>query len=141
MSRGARLSVCDVGGSGGANRLDDYRGLMTAARVASIHIYPVKGEAGQELSVADVEGEGLAGDRRKRAPVQLVAAEDVDEDTRANFIVTMPADALQGAVGSALRLGVVELEVDAVPGGCPGVYARVRTPGKVSVGDPVEIIG
>jgi uncharacterized protein YcbX len=111
---------------------------MTGALVASIHVYPVKGEAGQELSVADVESEGLAGDRRKRAPVQLVAAEDVDEDTRANFVVTMTRDALQAAVGSALRLGVVELEVTAVPEGCPGVYASVRTPGKVSVGDPVE---
>ena len=114
---------------------------MSGAVVASIHVYPVKGEAGQELSVADVESEGLAGDRRKRAPVQLVAAEDVDDDTRANFIVTMPGQALQDTVGSVLRLGVVELEVDAVPGGCPGVYARVRTPGKVSVGDPVEVIG
>jgi uncharacterized protein YcbX len=114
---------------------------MSGALVASIHIYPVKGEAGQELSVADVEREGLAGDRRKRAPVQLVAAEDVDDDTRANLIVTMTGDALLGAVGSALRVGVVELEIDAVPGGCPGVYARVRTTGKVSVGDPVEVIG
>lgn len=112
---------------------------MTGALVASIHVYPVKGEAGQELSVADVESEGLAGDRRKRAPVQIVAAEDVDEDTRANFVVTLTHDALQAAVGSALRLGRVELEVTAVPGGCPGVYAGVRTPGKVSVGDPVEI--
>jgi MOSC domain-containing protein YiiM len=50
----------------------------------------------------------------------------------------MTRDALQAAVGSALRLGVVELEVTAVPEGCPGVYASVRTPGKVSVGDPVE---
>jgi uncharacterized protein YcbX len=113
---------------------------MSGALVASIHIYPVKGEAGQELSVADVDAEGLGGDRRKRAPVQLVAAEDVDEDTRANLIVTMTGHDLQGAVGSTLRVGVVELEVDAVPGGCPGVYARVRTPGKVSVGDPVDII-
>jgi uncharacterized protein YcbX len=114
---------------------------MSGALVASIHIYPVKGEAGQELSVAEVESEGLAGDRRKRAPVQLVAAEDVDDETRANFVVTMTGDALQDTVGSVLRLGLVELEVDAVPRGCPGVYARVRTSGKVSVGDPVEVIG
>lgn len=114
---------------------------MSGALVASIHIYPVKGEPGEELSVADVEDDGLAGDRRKRAPVQLVAAEDVDEDTRANFVVTMPGDALLAAVGSVVRIGVVELEVDAVPRGCPGVYARVRRPGKVSVGDTVEVIG
>ena len=111
---------------------------MTGALVASIHIYPVKGEAGQELSVADIGSEGLAGDRRKRAPVQLVAAEEVDEDTRANLTVTMTGEALRQAVGSVLRVGRVELEVTAVPGGCPGVYASVRTPGQVSVGDPVE---
>lgn len=114
---------------------------MSGALVASIHIYPVKGEPGEELSVAEVEDDGLAGDRRKRAPVQLVAAEDVDEDTRANFVVTMPGDALLATVGSVVKLGVVELEVDAVPSGCPGVYARVRRPGKVSVGDTVEVIG
>ena len=114
---------------------------MTGALVASIHVYPVKGEPGEELSVADVGSEGLAGDRRKRAPVQLVAAEDVDDDTRANFVVTMTGDALQAAVGSRLRLGLVELEVDAVPSGCPGVYAQVRTPGTVSVGDPGDVIG
>lgn len=114
---------------------------MSGALVASIHIYPVKGEPGEELSVAEVAEEGLAGDRRKRAPVHLMAAEDVDEDTRPNFVVTMPSDVLQGVVGSVLKVGLVELDVDAVPSGCPGVYARVRTPGTVSVGDPVEVAG
>ena len=115
--------------------------VMSGALLASIHIYPVKGEPGEELSVAEVEEEGLAGDRRKRAPVHLVAAEDVDEDTRPNFVVTMTGDALQGAVGSVLKVGLVELDVDAVPSGCPGVYARVRRAGTVSVGDTVEVIG
>jgi uncharacterized protein YcbX len=114
---------------------------MTGALVASIHVYPVKGEPGEELSVVDVGAEGLAGDRRKRAPVQLVAAEDVDEDTRANLVVTMHSADLRAAVGSVLRVGVVELEVHDVPSGCPGVYARVRRPGKVSVGDPVDATG
>jgi uncharacterized protein YcbX len=111
---------------------------MGGALVTEIHIYPVKGEDGQELSVADIGPEGLAGDRRKRAPVQLVAAESVNEDTRANLIVSLTEGELQRTVGSVLRVGRVELDVTAVPGGCPGVYARVRTPGQVSVGDPVE---
>ena len=39
---------------------------MGGALVTEIHIYPVKGEDGQELSVADIGFEGLAGDRRWR---------------------------------------------------------------------------
>jgi uncharacterized protein YcbX len=62
----------------------------------------------------------------------------VNEDTRANLIVSLTEGELQRTVGSVLRVGRVELDVTAVPGGCPGVYARVRTPGQVSVGDPVE---
>ena len=78
---------------------------MGGALVTEIHIYPVKGEPGGELSVADVEPEGLAGDRRKRAAVQLVAAEDVQEDTRANVIVSMTSGELAGVsrVGAARR--------------------------------------
>ncbi len=111
---------------------------MGGALVTEIHVYPVKGEDGEELSVADIGFEGLAGDRRKRAPVQLVAAESVNEDTRANLVVSLTESELQRTVGSVLRVGRVELEVTTVPGGCPGVYASVRTPGQVSVGDPVE---
>lgn len=114
---------------------------MGGALVTEIHIYPVKGEPGRELSVADVEPDGLAGDRRKRAAVQLVAAEDVQEDTRANVIVSMTSGELAASVGSVLRVGGVELEVTSVPSGCPGVYASVRTPGQFSVGDPVEQSG
>lgn len=110
---------------------------MGGALVTEIHIYPVKGEDGEELSVADIGPEGLAGDRRKRAPVQLVAAESVTEETRANLVVSLTEEELQASVGSVLQVGRVELEVTAVPSGCPGVYATVRTPGQVSVGDPV----
>jgi uncharacterized protein YcbX len=112
---------------------------MTAAVVTGIHIYPVKGEPGQELSVADVVAEGIAGDRRKRAPLQLVAAEDVGPDTRANLVLSLSSHDLAGSVGSLVRIGEVELEVTSVPSGCPGVYADVRAPGRLSVGDPVEV--
>ena len=114
---------------------------MSAALLAEIHIYPVKGEAGHELPVADVQPEGLAGDRRKRAPVQVVAAQDVTPETRANLIVTLASDELASAIGVVLRVGQVLLDVTSVPSGCPGVYAAVRTPGRISVGDPVEVSG
>jgi uncharacterized protein YcbX len=114
---------------------------MGGALVTEIHIYPVKGEPGEELSVAEVGPEGLAGDRRKRAPVQVMAAHDVTPETRANLVVSLTPDELSATIGGVLRVGEVELEVTSVPTGCPGVYAAVRTPGTVSVGDPVEVSG
>jgi hypothetical protein len=118
-----------------------YGERMGGALVTEIHIYPVKGEAGRDLSVAEVGPEGLAGDRRKRAPVQVVAAQDVTPDTRANLIVSLTPEELSAAIGSVLRLGEVELDVTSAPSGCPGVYAEVRTPGTVSVGDAVGTSG
>jgi hypothetical protein len=106
-------------------------------QVTELHIFPVHGEAGQDLVEALVEPEGLAGDRRKKAAVQVVAAEDVREDTRANIIVSLPSAQLSELVGWVLRLGAVELEVTGSPSSCPGVYAAVRVPGTVRVGDAV----
>jgi uncharacterized protein YcbX len=72
------------------------------AHVAELHVYPVHGEAGHALEEVQVEADGLAGDRRKKAPVH-----------------------------------VVELDVTGSPSNCPGVYASVRRPGTVRVGDMV----
>lgn len=107
------------------------------AHVTQIHIYPVHGEPGEDLAESPVEPEGLARDRRKKAAVQVVAAEDVRDDTRANLVVTMPSSELAGSVGGVLRLGEVELEVTGSPSSCPGVYAAVRRPGTVRLGDAV----
>jgi uncharacterized protein YcbX len=112
---------------------------MSSAHVAEIHVYPVKGEPGQDLQVAQVEADGLAGDRRKKAAVQVVAQEDVTFSTRANFIVSLPSADLTGAVGSVLRVGEVELDVTGPAGDCPGVYAAVRRPGSVRLGDAVSL--
>src|SRR6476661_8752683 len=104
---------------------------MTAdpARIVELHIFPRHGEPGEDLSSAVVEPEGLAGDRRKKAAVQVVASEDVRSDTRANIIVDLPSARLAAAVGGVLRLGMVELAVTGAPTSCPGVYAAVRLPG------------
>ena len=111
------------------------------SHVAEIHVYPVHGEPGEYLEEAQVEPEGLAGDRRKKAAVQVVASEDARFDTRANLIVSMPSAELDSAVGGVLRLGEVELEVTGKPTNCPGVYAQVRRPGTVRLGDPVSTGG
>jgi len=107
------------------------------AHVAELHVYPVHGEAGHTLEEVQVEVDGLAGDRRKKAPVHVVASEDTRFNTRANVMVAMPAAELAAAVGGVLRLGEVELDVTGSPSNCPGVYASVRRPGKVRVGDMV----
>lgn len=107
------------------------------ARVQGLHVYPVKGEPGRELDDVLVGDEGLEGDRRKKAPVQVIAAQDVRDDTRANVVVTLPSEVLAATVGSSLRLGEVELDVTGPAGGCPGVYAAVRRGGTVHLGDTV----
>lgn len=112
---------------------------MDAARVTEIHIYPVHGEPGRTLSQAHVEPEGLEDDRRKKAAVHVVAAEDARPDTRANLVVGLASQELAAAVGSVLRVGEVELDVTAQPRNCPGVYAEVLRPGTVRLGDPVAL--
>jgi uncharacterized protein YcbX len=109
------------------------------AELREIHIYPVHGQPGQTLAESVVETEGLAGDRRKKAAVQLVASQDVRPDTRANLVVSLGSDELAASIGSVLRLGEVELEVTGAPSSCPGVYAAVRRLGTVHVGDVVSV--
>ena len=60
--------------------------LMSTARVIEIHTYPVKDEPGTTLPQVDVEEAGLAGDRRKKAPVHLISREQA-EGVRANFVL------------------------------------------------------
>jgi uncharacterized protein YcbX len=111
-----------------------------SAQVNEIHIFPVHGEAGQALRDTRVEADGLAGDRRKKAAVQVVAAEDVRSDTRANLVVSLDSAALAASIGKVLRVGDVELEVTGAPSSCPGVYAAVRRPGTLRVGDGVAVV-
>jgi uncharacterized protein YcbX len=110
------------------------------AQINEIHIFPLHGEAGLDLDNTLVEPDGLAGDRRKKAAVQVVAAEDVRPDTRANLVVSLDSAELAASIGKVLRLGDVELEVTGSPTSCPGVYAAVRRAGPLQVGDAVEVV-
>lgn len=110
------------------------------AEVTEIHVYPVHGEPGEDLHASVIGPEGLTGDRRKKAAVQLVAAEDVRPDTRANLVLSLGAEELAAAIGSVLRVGEVELDVTGTARNCPGVYAEVRHPGTLRVGDTVEVV-
>jgi uncharacterized protein YcbX len=110
-----------------------------AAQVTQIHIFPTHGEPGEDLDEVVVEVDGLAGDRHKKAAVQVVAAEDVRADTRANLIVSLPSAVLAQSAGAVLRVGAVELDVTGSPTSCPGVYAAVRHGGTVRIGDAVSL--
>lgn len=110
---------------------------MRAGQVLRIHVYPVKGEPGLDLGDVAVSAEGLEGDRHKRAPVHLVADEE-SRDVRANFVVSLSADALMRMTGDTLSIGTAELGILGGAGSCAGVYAEVRRPGSVRVGDAVS---
>ena len=88
------------------------------------------------------------------APVHLVSREsleraaegDVPEgcsatDPRANLLLHLPGGPDERSwVGRGIRVGAVELAVTRTPKHCLGVYAEVRTPGRVRVGDRVELL-
>ena len=171
-------------------------------RVEQIWIYPVRSLAGRTVPAADVDAEGLAGDRawtvlgddgrvvrakdvpamadvpgtgnaemdadalsavvgrRVRlvpspadgaavAPVHLVSRGAIEraaggevpegcsaDDPRANLLLALDGDERQW-VGRELRVGQAVLEVTRTPKHCLGVYADVRRPGRIAVGDAV----
>jgi uncharacterized protein YcbX len=88
------------------------------------------------------------------AAVRRAAAGEVPEgcsadDPRANVVLhldvgTDPAPGVdadeRGWVGRGVRIGEVELGVTRTPKHCLGVYAEVRTPGRIRVGDRVELL-
>jgi len=81
-----------------------------------------------------------------RSAIDRAAGGDVPEgcsadDPRANLLLTLDDAADERAwVGRSLRVGEVELTVTRTPKHCLGVYAEVRTPGRVRPGDPVELL-
>lgn len=113
---------------------------MTVAEVTAISVYPVKGEPGRRLDEAAVDTEGLTGDRRKKAAVHLVAEADDAPHLRANLVVSLTPVELAAAIGGSVLAGGVELEVIGTARDCPGVYAAVRRPGLVRLGDAVTAV-
>lgn len=109
-----------------------------AGRLAEIRIHPVKDEPGTVLDECHVGPDGLDGDRRKKAAVHLVAADEAS-GVRANLVVGLTPEDLASVVGRRLQVGEVLLEVGRTSGSCAGVYADVARSGTVHVGDPVAV--
>lgn len=101
--------------------------------VLALRIHPVKDAPGVELDRADVDPEGLRGDRRKKAPVHLVGADGAD--ARANIVLDVPSTDLVALVGETLVFGDLVLGITRTAGNCAGVYADVLHPGGLAIGD------
>jgi uncharacterized protein YcbX len=88
------------------------------------------------------EGTGIAPVHLvSRAAIERAAAGEVPEgcsaeDPRANLLLTVDGDERQW-VGRELRVGEAVLGVTRTPKHCLGVYADVRRPGRITVGDAV----
>jgi hypothetical protein len=80
-----------------------------------------------------------------RAAIARADAGDVPEgcsadDPRANLLLDLPeGEDERSWVGRTVRIGEVEVAVTRTPKHCLGVYAEVRRPGTVRVGDRVEV--
>ncbi|RBY89208.1 sulfurase [Blastococcus sp. TBT05-19] len=79
-----------------------------------------------------------------RQAIDRAAAGDVPEgcsadDPRANVLLDLPDGDERTWVGRVVRIGDAELRVTRTPKHCLGVYAEVRRPGAIAVGDVVHL--
>ena len=121
-------------------------------------LVPTGDPAADERAVAQALGRPVriapapGGSGADAAAVHLVSRQAIDraasgdvpegcsaEDPRANVLLDLPGDDERGWVGRTVRIGGAELHVTRTPKHCLGVYAEVREPGEISVGDAVEL--
>ncbi|MCF6735081.1 MOSC N-terminal beta barrel domain-containing protein [Blastococcus sp. KM273129] len=112
--------------------------VTDAGAVAAALGRPVRIEPARGGSAADAAPVHLV----SRQAIDRAAAGDVPEgcsaeDPRANLLLDLPDDDERAWVGRELRIGTARLAVVRTPKHCLGVYAEVRQPGEIAVGDPV----
>ncbi|MDK3258420.1 MOSC N-terminal beta barrel domain-containing protein [Blastococcus capsensis] len=110
--------------------------------VAGVLGRPVRIEVASGGSGADVAAVHLV----SRQAIDRAAEGDVPEgcsadDPRANVLLDLPDDDERSWVGRTVRIGSAELHVTRTPKHCLGVYAEVRQPGDIAVGDLVSLFG
>ena len=135
---------------------------VTVKTTPQLHeIVPTGDPETDTRTVTDVLGRpvrlaGSAGGHQvDAAAVHLVSQEAIDraaggdvpegcsaDDPRANLLLHLTADGDERSwVGRRLQVGGAQLEVVRTPKHCLGVYAEVRTPGLVTAGDAVRLLG
>jgi uncharacterized protein YcbX len=107
---------------------------LTTALGRPVRLEPTTAEPGEVAPVHLVS----------RQAIDRAAAGDVPEgcspqDPRANLLLALEDDDERTWVGRLVRVGDAVLEITRTPKHCLGVYADVRTPGEVRVGDAVLI--
>jgi uncharacterized protein len=135
-----------VGDDGGVVRAKDAPGLAdvpaTGDPDADAHAVGVFLGRAVRLVPTPEDGTGVAPVHLvSRGAIQRAAAGEVPEgcsadDPRANLVLALDGDE-RTWVGRELRVGEAVLEVSRTPKHCLGVYADVRVPGRISVGDAV----
>jgi uncharacterized protein len=163
---GRRVEEAEVGPSGlVGDRVWSVVDATTGERL-SVKTTPVMAEIvatgddeADTITLAEVLGRPVRLERTDRpqvdvAAVHLVSRSAIDraaagdvpegcsaEDPRANLLLDLGRDHDERDwVGHTLRLGEVELAVTRTPKHCLGVYAEVRTPGRVRAGDRVQLL-
>lgn len=110
--------------------------------VTSIFIYPDPDGPGQEVTEAAVHETGLDGDRPKKAPLSLVTLDEyVASHPRANVVVDLSSEELDGLVGAVVQIGEVRLTLTERKASCGVVYATVAATGVLSAGAVLDVAG
>ena len=134
---------------------------ITVKTTPQLHeIVPTGDTAADTVTVTEVLGRPVrlapstGGPQVDAAAVHLVSREAIDraaagdvpegcsaDDPRANLLLHLTGGDERDWVGRRLQVGGAELEVVRTPKHCLGVYAEVRTPGRVAAGDAVRLLG
>ena len=162
---GRSIATVEIAGSGPAGDraytvVDAGTGEVVRGKHAPVlaHLPPTGDPAADARAVGEALGRAVrlepvpGGSGADVAAVHLVSREAVDraaagevpegcsaDDPRANLVLGLPEDDERTWVGRLVSVGEAQLAVSRTPKHCLGVYAEVRRPGRVAVGDAVVL--